>query len=113
VDVLGIKASDASLLEISSHENIAQKLQLLKDAYDIVIVEIPALEYLNKAKEWISYTDKLVAVFQANQSITPAKKEFVTYLKSLEPCFIGWALTKSTQEKIVIKKPSRFKFFKR
>lgn len=113
VDVLGIKASDASLLEMSSHENIAENLRLLKDAYDIVIVEIPALEYLNKAKEWINYTDKLVAVFQANQSITPAKKEFVTYLKSLEPCFIGWALTKSTQEKIVIKKPSRFKFFKR
>ncbi len=113
VDVLGIKVSDASLLELSNHENITAKLMVLKNAYDIVIIEIPALEFLNKAKEWISFTDKLVAVFQANQSITPAKKEFVTYLKSLEPSFIGWVITKSTAEKIVIKKPSRFKFFKR
>jgi polysaccharide biosynthesis transport protein len=112
VDVLGIHASDASLLEISSFKNIQEKLHSLKDAYDIIIVEIPALEYLNKAKEWVNFSDKLMAVFQGNQTITPEKKVYINFLKSIHTQFIGWVLTKSTQEKIVIKKPSRFKIFK-
>ena len=99
INIIGTYGSDVSLLEISNEAVIANKITALKANYDIVIIELPALEYLNKAKEWIAFGDKLITVFEANQTITPAKQQYVNYLQSLSPKFIGWVLTKTTDKK--------------
>jgi Mrp family chromosome partitioning ATPase len=100
INVIGTHSSDVSLLEISNQAIISEKITALKANYDIVIIELPALEHLNKAKEWTAFGDKLVTVFEANQTITPAKQQYVNYLQSQSPKFIGWVLTKTTDKKL-------------
>lgn len=107
VDIIGTYGTDVSLLEISDEVNVARKLQALKAAYDIVLIEIPALENLNKSKEWIAFGDKVVSVFQAHQTITPVTQQFINYFISLQPKFIGWVLTKTTSDKLKFKKPKK------
>ncbi len=100
ITVMGMHGSDVSLLEINSEAIITDKVNALKASYDIVIIELPALEHLNKAKEWVAFGDKLVSVFEANQTITPAKQDYVNYLQLLSPKFIGWVLTKTSDKKL-------------
>lgn len=104
IDILGTKGGDISLLELSNETNIQQKLAELKTNYDIVIIEAPALDDLNKSKEWILFADKVVAVFEANQSISFAKEQQINYLRSLDKKLVGWVLNKVTDEKVKIKK---------
>jgi succinoglycan biosynthesis transport protein ExoP len=107
VDIIGTYGTDVSLIELSDEKNITEKLAALNAHYDIVLIEIPALENLNKAKEWIAFGDKVVSVFQAHQTITPVTQQFVNYFISLQPKFIGWVLTKTTNDKLKFKKPKK------
>ncbi|MEO6981167.1 MAG: hypothetical protein ABI113_22420, partial [Mucilaginibacter sp.] len=53
------------------------------------------LDSLNKAKEWILFANKTVAVFEANQSVKNSHKEHIVYLKTLNNKFAGWILNKA------------------
>ena len=99
VNILCTKGGDVSLFELSNEKTIIEKLQSLKAAFDIIIVEISALDTLNKSKEWVAFADKVVAVFEANQTLTFAKKQEVEYLKTLDKKFIGWVLNKVGERK--------------
>ncbi len=97
VNVLGNKGMDVSLFEINNEAIIEQKILELKDVYDIVFIEASALSTLNQSKEWIVVGDRVLCVYEANQSITHDMKEQILYLKSLESKFIGWILNKTTK----------------
>ncbi|RYE07024.1 MAG: lipopolysaccharide biosynthesis protein, partial [Sphingobacteriaceae bacterium] len=94
IGVLGNKGSDQSLLEKSNEQTIRSKLEQLRKNFDIVIVETEPLSLMNKAKEWIHFADKVIAVFEANQSINPDKKLYISYLQSLGSKFIGLVMNK-------------------
>lgn len=100
INVLGVKEGDVSLFEICKEATILQKLETLKSVYDIIIVETSALTSLNKAKEWFSVVDKIVVVFEANQSISLDMQQQIQYLKSLNNKFIGWVLNKVSDKPI-------------
>jgi len=69
----------------------------LKDFFDIVLIESPALSSMNQAKEWIVVSDRVLCVYEANMSIKNGMKDNILYLKSLEGKFIGWVLNKVTK----------------
>ncbi|MDB5012797.1 MAG: family ATPase, partial [Daejeonella sp.] len=96
ITVLGNPGGDLSLFEVNSEELIKSKLNNLKQEFDIVIVEASSLDTLNKSKEWTLFADKILTVFEANQTITSAKTQYVDYLKENEGKFIGWILNKVT-----------------
>jgi uncharacterized protein involved in exopolysaccharide biosynthesis/Mrp family chromosome partitioning ATPase len=96
--VMGNRGGDKSLLEVSNEENILQRLEILRSHFDIILVETPPLDALNKAKEWILYTDKTVSVFEADQTIDEMKKQHINYLTNLNGQFIGWILNKVKQQ---------------
>lgn len=95
VTVIGNAGNDNSLLEITNRDQVNKKLQRLHSQFDIIIVETPALENRNKAKEWMLFTDKTIAVFEAGQTITDAKKQYTNYFTSLNGHFIGWIMNKT------------------
>jgi len=72
---------------------ISQRLSVLKTQFDIVLVETDPLTAMNKAKEWISFTDLVVAVFAAGNSISEEDQSKIQYLNNLEGKFAGWVLT--------------------
>jgi len=96
--VMGNRGGDKSLLEVSDEETILQRLEILRSHFDIILVETPPLDALNKAKEWILFTDKTVSVFEADQTINEMKKQHIHYLTNLNGQFIGWILNKVKQQ---------------
>ena len=60
--------------------------------FDVIIIESSALEALNKSKEWVSFADKIITVFESGQKVTYKTKQHIEYLKSLDGKFAGWIL---------------------
>jgi Mrp family chromosome partitioning ATPase len=88
--VFGNRGEDVSLLEINDQVSLRTKLGTLHDNYDIILLEIPSLNAHNKAKEWISFADKVIAVYANGQSMDDTKKENIAYLKNLNGKLMGW-----------------------
>jgi len=94
ISIIGNRGGDNSLLEISSHENIAQKLEELKSQFDIIIIETGSLDMLSKSKEWMQFADKVVSVFENNQNIKEPAQASIQYMRSLNGKMLGWVLNK-------------------
>ncbi|MCC8423773.1 exopolysaccharide transport family protein [Mucilaginibacter sp. UR6-11] len=92
IKFLGNHGRGASLLEIAGEDSIYGKLAILKDAFDVIIIEAPALDALNRSKEWILFADKILTVFESGNSLNENYKQNIGYLKSLNGKFIGWVL---------------------
>lgn len=82
-----------SLLEIQNERNLRSGFDVLKKQFDIIIIDIESLTDINIAKEWLSFTEKNIAVFAAGKSLSDADKDLVTFLKN-QPGFIGWVINK-------------------
>jgi polysaccharide biosynthesis transport protein len=109
ISVLGNKGTDTSLLEITDQSTLTEKLTNLKASFDYIIIEIPPLKLLDKAKEWFGFTDKLVGVFEANRKVDAQQKVQTDYLHALnQNKFIGWVINK-----VEISKPEKKGWFKR
>ncbi len=96
ISVLGNQGYDISLFEINSEYQIEQKLLELKDVFDVVIIEASALNTMNQSKEWVSVADRVLSIFEANNSISHDMAHQIDYLKSLDGKFIGFILNKVT-----------------
>ena len=105
--VMGNKGGDTSLLEVSNSENIASKLMLLKDSFDIILIESEGLLYFNKSKEWALFADKVVTIFESGRKINYRKSQNILYLNGLEGKFIGWVLNRDENEKLVNPKKAK------
>lgn len=89
--VLGNEGGDVSLLEAGSQEvPVATKLELLKSRFDVILVEVPALEQQDKAKEWLRFADKVVATFKSGTTIGSADQEHIAYLAEGGNKTAGW-----------------------
>jgi len=94
ITVLGNKGGSHTLLELQDEKTITDRFKDLRYVYDLIIIEIPALEAMNKAKEWLLFADKTIAVYEAGQALTESKNVSVEYLKSLKDKFSGWVFNK-------------------
>jgi succinoglycan biosynthesis transport protein ExoP len=84
---------DRSLLEIQSERNLRSGFDVLKNQFDIIIIDINSLSNINLAKEWLSFTDKNIAIFEAGKSITDSDKSLIKLLKE-QKGFLGWVINK-------------------
>ncbi len=94
VSVLGNRGGDTSIFEFCDESIVKPKLAFLRDVFDIIIIEAPAMDKLNKSREWIVLADKVVAIFAAGSTIKNGKHQNVQYLYDLGDNFAGWALNK-------------------
>ncbi len=94
VSILGNRGGDTSLFEFCDESIVKPKFSYLKDVFDIIIVESPSLDRLNKSREWIVVSDKVLGVFAAGASIKPTMLPHLKYLATIGDQFAGWALNK-------------------
>jgi succinoglycan biosynthesis transport protein ExoP len=97
IDILCNKGENTSLLEIAAKEEILSKFDFFKSKYDIVIIETSALDNINQAKEWLLFSNNVVAVFSTGQILTQSKMNYVNYLKE-SGSFLGWVFNKTSKE---------------
>ncbi|HAI83424.1 MAG TPA: lipopolysaccharide biosynthesis protein [Chitinophagaceae bacterium] len=95
ISVMGNEGGDITLFEMEVEAVVREKIDALKKAYDVVIVEAPPLKQQSKSKEWVSVADRVVAIFQANQTVNGAMKPHITYYTQLGASFCGFVLNKS------------------
>jgi succinoglycan biosynthesis transport protein ExoP len=95
INVIVNHGGDVTLLEISDEGFIQDRFAEMKENYDIIIIETPALSSLSQSKEWLLFTDKVVAVFAAGKGINKPQQRNVDYLRSLNEKFAGWVLNKT------------------
>lgn len=93
ISILGNRGGDISLLELADERQLADSIQVLKTQFDIILIETDSLAAMNKAKEWITYSDRLVAVFAAGHAISADDLSKIQYLDNLGEKFSGWVLT--------------------
>jgi polysaccharide biosynthesis transport protein len=92
ITVLSNKGGDISLFEVAPENLIREKVDRLRNVFDIIIIEASALSTLNKSKEWNRFSDKIVCVFEANKKLKGSHAANTEYLKGLDGKFIGWVL---------------------
>ncbi|MBC7689823.1 MAG: lipopolysaccharide biosynthesis protein, partial [Aquabacterium sp.] len=92
--VMGNRGEDVSLLELSNNTTIQNRLQTLRNLFDIILIEIHSLDSFNKAREWISFSDKVIPIFAAGQTISEPKKREIEYLANLNGKVLGWIMNK-------------------
>ncbi len=93
VQVLGTRGGDVSLLEIADERLIQQKLARLREQFDVILIEADSLQSMNRAKEWITYSDRVAVVFEAGHAIGPRDEPSLKYLRSRGAMLSGWILT--------------------
>lgn len=93
ISILGANAGDLSVLEVADEKVIIDRLQALKSRFDIILVETDSLGSMNRAKEWISFSNLVVAVFAAGHAIGAEDESKIQYLDGLNGKFAGWVLT--------------------
>ncbi len=101
ITFIGNKGGDTSILELSSEQRINDVLQSLKAMFDIIVIEAPALDALNRSKEMSLFAEKILTVFEANKKITQAGKHHVDYLKNQNDKFIGWVINLVNKEELI------------
>jgi succinoglycan biosynthesis transport protein ExoP len=93
ISILGAKTGDISVLELADEKVIGERLQALKTRFDIILIETDSLRAMNRAKEWVMFSDLVVSVFAAGRSIGSEDQSKIQYLNSLNGKFAGWVLT--------------------
>jgi polysaccharide biosynthesis transport protein len=108
LSILGNKGRDISLFEILKEDIAKHKLEVLKDDFDIILIETPSMKNLNKAKEWIKVTDKTLSVFETNKTISINSRIYLDYLQTINGKFIGWVMNRLLTENTTKTKKKRF-----
>lgn len=98
ITVLANKGGDLSLFETIDESNIQTFLDELKDKFDIIIVDTCSLKSMNKAKEWLMYTDKYLGVFKYGKTLADNKIEYTEYLGQSNK-YLGWVFNDVKKEK--------------
>lgn len=93
ITILSKNPENKSLLEIKDSNNLKAAFEVLKKEFDIIIIDLNSLRSISQVKEWLSFTDKSIAVFEAGREIGARDKEFLTQVDS-HPGFIGWIINK-------------------
>jgi uncharacterized protein involved in exopolysaccharide biosynthesis len=93
ITILGTKTGDISVLELADEKVIGERLQALKTRFDIILIETDSLRAMNRAKEWVAFSDLVVSVFAAGRTIGSEDQSKIQYLNGLNGKFAGWVLT--------------------
>lgn len=86
-------SSNNSLLELRDTKSLIAGFEILKETFDLIIIDIDSAQDIHNVKEWLMFCDRSVAVYEAGSKFSEDNKSFVSYLSS-QPGFLGWVLNK-------------------
>ncbi len=92
IDIIGSRGGSYTPSEILPHHNLLGHLDELLSEYDYIILEGPALNNHADSQELIRYVDGVIAVFSADEQISPSDNMIMQYLEDLDQKLIGAVL---------------------
>jgi len=93
IDVLGNRGNDSSLFEIAEQDRVRAKLLSLRQSYDLILIETSSLSVSSQPKEWLSFSNNIIAVFQVGGALQTEDKDTLDQLNETG-VFKGWVLNK-------------------
>ncbi|MBB2148424.1 GumC family protein [Pedobacter gandavensis] len=99
ITVLNKNDNNTSLLEMQNANNLRAGFEVLREEFDVIIIDVNSLRDINIAKEWLLFTENNIAIFESGRSIEDRDKELIDYIKE-RPGFVGWVLNKIQLKKI-------------
>lgn len=93
ITILNRNQSGKSLLELKDTKTLFAGFQVLKETFDIVIMDINSSQEMHNVKEWLMFCDKSIAVFEAGKKISEEEEVFIKFLAE-QKGFLGWVLNK-------------------
>ena len=87
-----------SLLEIQNIASLRAGFEVLRNEFDLIIIDINSLADVNIAKEWLLFTEKNIGVFESGTGISERDYPHIKYIKN-QPDFLGWILNKVDNSK--------------
>ncbi|MNX60368.1 hypothetical protein D3C86_912720 [compost metagenome] len=99
ITIVNKNTSHSSLLEMQNAASLKAGFDVLRNEFDVIILDVNSLSEINIAKEWLLFTEVNMAVFEAGHSINEQDKELVDYIKA-QPGFLGWVINKVKLEDI-------------
>lgn len=100
IQIIGCEESVASPSEVLFRFDFEDFLRLLKESYDYILIESPALNKYSDTKELTAYADKVINVFSADQIISHADRVSIEFMNKLENKNMGAVLNKVLVENI-------------
>ena len=82
------------MFERESIKNLKSSFEELKEEFDVIIIDIDSLNQINTAKEWLLFSDRIIAVFKAGCCIQYKDQKQFDYLRNHQG-FMGWVLNRS------------------
>lgn len=98
ITIMNKNTARNSLLEMQSIKSLQAGFDILREQFDLIIIDVNSLHDINIAKEWLLFTEKNIAVFEYGKELKDTDKEFVDYIKKV-PGFLGWVLNKTQFQK--------------
>lgn len=96
IHVLGNQGGGYSPAELLAGRAFNEMLDNTAETYDYVFMEAPSMNEYSDARELLQYTDKVITVFEANENLTMADKNSISFVKANEDKFLGAVLNKIT-----------------
>jgi len=97
ITIMNKNTAKESLLEMQSIKSLKAGFSVLRNEFDVIIIDVNSLKDFNIAKEWLLFTEKNIAVFEYGNTIEDTDKEHLDYIKDL-PGFLGWTLNKVQEQ---------------
>jgi len=101
ITTLNKNDSNTSLLELENSGSVKAGFEILKNEFDIIIIDVNSLRDINLAKEWLLFTEKNLAVFKAGTDLSERDMDLLVHLRN-QPGFMGWVLNKVKLSKSII-----------
>ncbi len=93
ISILKNRGGDNSLLEIATEQQIKERFDLLKNVFDIILIDTAATEASNQFKEWVSHSDGILGVFKCGRAYNRENSAYIKYFRSTG-LFKGWVMNK-------------------
>lgn len=98
IDIIGNKKTQLSPSEVIPGGDFKVLIEWLKQHYDYILLEGPALNTFSDTKELVRFVDLVVPIFSADSSIDAKDNEALNYLKSLQDK-LGPAVLNNVEER--------------
>ena len=101
IDLIKNAGENPSLMDQVASKNFSDFLTDVRPAYDYILLEGAALNDYSDTKELLEFTDRVIAVFNADTNIEQADKNSIEFLHSLNGQYMGSVLNKINQKQLV------------